>query len=81
MAARIAMIATTIISSIRVKPFCIDFMVGFLCACGNWSTGWDDPKYKPLIRTPLASGPVSQKLGWKEAAFVPDPVAAVRGKI
>jgi hypothetical protein len=26
MAARIPMIATTIISSIRVKPFCTDFM-------------------------------------------------------
>jgi len=39
------------------------------------------PKCKPLMRNPLASGPVSQKLGWKEAAFMPNPVAAPRQEI
>jgi hypothetical protein len=56
MAARIAMIATTIISSIRVKPFCMDFMIVFLSLVGNWSTGWECPKCKPLMRTPWPVG-------------------------
>jgi hypothetical protein len=44
MAARIAMIATTIISSIRVKPFCIDFMVGFLLLVVTGQLVWEMPQ-------------------------------------
>jgi len=39
------------------------------------------PKVQAPDANPLASGPVSQKLGWKEAAFVPSPIAAPQREI